>query len=133
MKYLMGLTIALILTAQGCASFGVTKYNDIVYPPTNPVNVKVFQFMPPDKDDYIIIAELHGSGAPVSSRENMVERLKEKAAEAGGDAIVLNYQERLKGFSSNGNVDYFGNYHSNSNPQYAPEMSGVVLKRKENK
>ncbi len=129
-KYFLLLCFGLL----GCASFSVSKYSNDNYAPTNPINIKIFQNMPPNKDDYLVIGEVNSSGAPLSNRSSMIERIKEKAAEIGGDVIVLNHQEVFSGMSGGGNSYNYGygytNYNMNTTAQYAPQMNGIILRYK---
>ena len=116
--------ILLCLIITGCASFKGVKYGGVNYPPTDPTNIKVFSYAPPG--EYVRIGEVSGKGAPLANRDNMVEKLKEKAGAMGGDAIILNIQEVESGYS--GYVSSTGNVYANKKRE--PRMTGVVLKYK---
>lgn len=121
----------LCLGLFGCASFSAIKYNDdIIYSPTNPNMVKVFNSEPPQA--YERIGEVSSIGAPYSNRNNIVERLKGKAAEMGGDAIILQSDEVTRGVVGNAN-SFGGSTSFNANIQRYPVMQGIVIKFEKNK
>ena len=121
-KYIV---ILLCLMITGCASFKGVKYGGVNHPPTDPTSIKVFSYAPPG--EYVRIGEVSAKGAPLSNRDNMVEKLKEQAGGMGGDAIILEIQEVERGVA--GNVNAYGGFSART--QYEPRMTGVVIKYEE--
>lgn len=85
-KYLY-LLMVLSLFIIGCISPKITPYTNILYPPTRPETVQVFQFTP--SIPFEIIGEVEVSGAAAASRNRVERKLKEEAARIGGDAVVV--------------------------------------------
>jgi len=81
------LTILLCLGLCGCASFYASRYPNDEYSPTSPDSIPVYNNYPPVP--YEIIGEVGGNGAPLSSWQGMGKRLREYAAQMGGDAVVI--------------------------------------------
>lgn len=75
------------LLLSGCASFEGKTLGGRAYPPTSPVNVKILEEAP--AEPYEVIGDVSAEGQTFAVQENMKERLKEKAAEMGGEAIIL--------------------------------------------
>jgi len=59
--------------------------------PTIAGNIPIYNNYPPN--DYEVIGELGAGGAPLSSWNGIGKRLREYAAQIGGDAIVIQSQE----------------------------------------
>ncbi|MCK9432507.1 MAG: hypothetical protein M0R00_06080 [Candidatus Omnitrophica bacterium] len=83
-KFFLGF---LCLMLSGCASFDGNTVGNKVYPPTSPVNIEILEQAP--SEPYEVIGDVNAEGQTFAVQENMKERLKEKAAEMGGDAIIL--------------------------------------------
>ncbi len=104
----------------GCATFGSQKYDNTYYPPTNPDNIAIYSFTP--QQEFIRVGEVYASGAALSNRTAMVNKLKIETAAMGGDAIVLQYEEH-----------YNGDYVTQSGthiPMNQPIMKGLVIRYK---
>jgi len=120
MKKFFGL-LFFVMFISGCATFSSVMYTDNIYAPTDPLRVKVFSNKPPQ--EYISIGEVSAKGASTSSRSNMIEQLKTKAAEMGGDAIILQTAEVAESIMTDTNSSFM-----TSNIQRRPVMNGVVIK-----
>ncbi len=72
---------------QGCATFYASRYPNNTYFPTDAKTVQIYYNMPPGEFEFI--GEVSGEGAPASNQDNMLLRLKEYAAQIGGDAIII--------------------------------------------
>jgi hypothetical protein len=135
----------------GCASASVARYPSAhTYLPTNPNNVAVYTNFPPT--EYETIGEIEGSGAPAATWGSVAWEMRKKAAEIGGDAVILlmqdtpfvgtintpgSFQGGTTGYgSSSGNIsayrtgnNVYGNYRgsdtytSTSNYTYNPPTS----------
>lgn len=81
------------MIVSGCTTINIVKYVDKIYPPTNPEDIKVFQFVPPFQ--YVKIGEISVE-APIVNLSLTIERLKERVAKMGGEAVILRLQE-MKG------------------------------------
>ncbi len=79
-----------MLFLQGCAAFQSIHYGEEYSPPTSVGNVQLLSCAPGKK--YIELGRVTVFGVTYSNREHMLNRLKEMAAEMGGDALIL--QER---------------------------------------
>ncbi len=89
----------LALTAMaGCASVSVQKFQDTLYPPTDPQKVVIFPEKPVNKT-FSELGEITVTGA---SDWPQVEKIfRAKAAEMGGDAVyVFNKQEETRQYVS---------------------------------
>jgi hypothetical protein len=147
------LAVCVILT--GCATASVARYpNAQNIPPTNPANVSVYTNFPPVQ--YEIIGEIEGSGDQFASWDMVSDEMRKKAAEIGGDAVVIQVRDTpfvgainrpgtIQGNtyghvnSPYGNYGGSGIYQSTSNYTYTPPSStpmygkyarGVVIKYK---
>jgi len=95
-----------VLFLQGCAAFKSIHYGEEYSPPTSVESVQLFSHNPEEK--YVELGQVTVFGVTHSNREHMINRLKEMAAEMGGDALIL--QER-------------------KTPMYMPKpIVGVVIK-----
>ena len=83
----------MLLLAAGCASASVARYPGVVYPPNKLANVIVYRNYPPVP--YQVIGEVNytasSSDAEWPSPEDM---LRSKAAKIGGDAVVIQVEDR---------------------------------------
>jgi len=121
------LLLIVCLAVSGCASFDSVTYDDRVrYRPTDPEFVKVFSNTPPR--NFVKIGEVSAKGMNISSRTNMIRRLKEDAAAMGGDAIILNTEEVVQGTSGRGRETDDGYFSVNTDINRYPVMSGIVIK-----
>jgi hypothetical protein len=149
MKKLIYLFIIAILV-NGCATASVTRYPSLYYPPTDPKNVAVYTNFPPAQ--YETIGKIEGSGAPAATWDSVAMEMRKKAAEIGGDAVVILVQDtpfvgtfntpgsirgNTTGYSnSSGNINAYGygnnvygsyrgsgTYRSTSNYTYTPPTS----------
>ncbi|MDP8234091.1 MAG: hypothetical protein P9M06_04755 [Candidatus Saelkia tenebricola] len=75
---------------QGCAAFQSIHYGEEYSPPTHVENIQLFSYNP--EKGYVELGQVTVFGVTHSNRIHMLGRLKEMAAEMGGDAVVL--QER---------------------------------------
>ncbi len=81
---------AVVLT--GCATASVARYpNAQNLLPTNPANVAVYTNFPPTP--YEVIGEVAGNGAPAASWDSVAGEMRKKAADIGGDAVVVLVQD----------------------------------------
>ena len=76
---------------SGCASFYCSRYPNDNYSPTVAERIPIYNNYPPTP--YEIIGEVGGNGAPASSWRGMGKRIRQYAAQIGGDAIVIQSQE----------------------------------------
>lgn len=77
---------------SGCATANVARYpSEHNYLPTNPNNVAVYTNFPPTQ--YEIIGEIEGSGAPAATWNSVAGEMRKKAAEIGGDAVIVLVQD----------------------------------------
>jgi hypothetical protein len=81
------LLLLLCLGLAGCASFYASRYPNDDYPATSPESIPIYNNYPPVP--YEIIGEVGGNGAPASSWQGMGKRIREYAAQMGGDAVVI--------------------------------------------
>jgi len=80
-----------VFLLAGCANFYCSRYPNCNYAPTVAANIPIYNNFPPTP--YEVIGEVGGNGAPASSWSGMGKRMREYAAQIGGDAIVLQSQE----------------------------------------
>lgn len=86
------LLLILCCLLSGCATANVAKYPSAHdYLPTNPNNVAVYSSFPPQ--EYETIGEIEGSGAPAATWGAVAVEMRKKAAEIGGDAVVILVQD----------------------------------------
>lgn len=123
-------TLAVALLAAGCASFSATKTDNTNYKPTDPDSVEILSAQP--KREFVRIGEVRASGETISSRENMIQRLKEDAANMGGDAIIMKVTETEPQLLKDGK-DIKSTYVLDFNKMYMPRMQGIVIKYKDTK
>ncbi len=74
----------------GCATFYANRYPNDHYAPTLARNIPIYNNFP--SEPYQVIGEIGGDGAPLSSWGGIGNRLREYAAQIGGDAIVIQQQ-----------------------------------------
>ncbi|MFA5271719.1 MAG: hypothetical protein WC412_05195 [Candidatus Omnitrophota bacterium] len=115
-----------VMLLSGCASFMAENVdNKIVYPPNNPESVKIFNEEP--NKPYIVIGEITAEGETLSRSDTMEQRLKDKAALMGADAVIFKVQERKPGMRANNMVE--GNsYVYNYNEIFAKKMTGKAIR-----
>ncbi|MFA5125340.1 MAG: hypothetical protein WC473_06010 [Patescibacteria group bacterium] len=82
---------AIAIFMSGCASFYCSKYPNCNYAATSAETIPIYNNFPPTP--YEVIGEVGGDGAPASSWSGMGKRMREYAAQIGGDAIVIQSQE----------------------------------------
>ncbi len=75
------------LIFQGCAAYKSVHYGQDYSPPTDVNNVEIFSFNP--GGSYIELGEVTVFGVTPTNRAHMLGRLKDMAAEIGGDAIII--------------------------------------------
>ncbi|MBN2120292.1 MAG: hypothetical protein JW734_04490 [Candidatus Omnitrophica bacterium] len=81
------LLTALILLFSGCATMKpASYYPEGKFPPTNPQDVLIIHSTP--AREHIVIGEV-----TVSSASYNEKTLKEKVAQAGGDAVIINLKD----------------------------------------
>jgi len=86
------LLTVLCLVLAGCASFDVTKSDESMkYHPTNPEEVKILEKAPEAK--YTVIGEIRAEGETLAIKDSMKQRMREEAAQIGGQAIILEIKE----------------------------------------
>ena len=79
---LLGLFLA------GCATFNAERApNEKIYTPTSPEVVEILDEAP--SRPYIVIGEVRAEGETFAMPESMKERMKEQAANMGGEAIII--------------------------------------------
>ena len=76
-----------VLFLQGCAAFQSIHYGEEYSPPTGVENVQVLFHAP--GEEYVKLGQVTVFGVTPSNRGYMLSRLKEMAAEMGGDALIL--------------------------------------------
>jgi hypothetical protein len=80
-----------VVTLSGCTTVRTVKYADeVVYPATNPEDIKVFSVPPPR--EYIEIGEISVE-APVYDAVKTIEELRGRVAKMGGEAVILRIPE----------------------------------------
>lgn len=121
----------LCLLLVGCASFDVTKMDNVkTYPPNNPADVEILTQEP--ARPYVVIAEIRAQGETISRQENMKERMKEKAAAMGADAIILKSDEEVRRFGQASKaVEDNQGYGVDINKMFTKKMKGKVIKFKQ--
>ena len=83
MRYLTALLgLAAVVSVAACSS-------GVKLPPVSPETVEVFLPGIPIAEDYKVIAHLEESFSLDTPQEEMYERLKERAAELGADAVIV--------------------------------------------
>lgn len=87
-KIIILLFVVVFLT--GCASFYCSRYPNNTYSPTVADNIPIYNNFPPSA--YEVIGEVGANGAPASSWGGIGKRMREYAAQIGGDAIVIQDQ-----------------------------------------
>jgi len=93
MRYFAALLgLAAVVAAVSCSS-GVNL------PPVSPEDVEVFLPGIPIADDYKVIARLEEAFSMDTDQEAMYARLKERAAELGADAVIV---DRVRSTSEGG-------------------------------
>jgi hypothetical protein len=123
MRKFLGMLLCLLLC--GCASFYAVKLDeDKVYPPTKPADVQILKKAP--EQPYIVIGEIRAQGETISVQENMEQRLKEKAADMGGDAIILEVKEDTYRIRRDG-VIVRQTYGFNLNKIFTKKMVGKII------
>ena len=85
------LVVALVVLLTGCVSTNVERYPNANYSPVDPSSVSVFSDFPPQS--YEIIGETEATGAPASNWGSVENGMRMKAAEIGGDAVVIIVQD----------------------------------------
>ena len=76
---------------SGCTAIRTVKYADkVVYPATDPEDIRVFSVIP--AGDYIEIGEISVE-APVYDVVETIEELRGRVAKMGGEAVILRPQE----------------------------------------
>jgi len=90
MKRLICLCIG-VLFISGCANFYCSRYPNNNYSPTVASALPIYNNFPPVP--YEVIGEVGADGAPASSWSSIGRRMREYAAQIGGDAIVIQSQE----------------------------------------
>ena len=71
----------------GCASFYAKQYPGYSYAPTIAKYIPIYDNYP--SGEYMIIGEVGSEGAPASRWAGMGKRMKEYAAQMGGEAVVI--------------------------------------------
>ncbi len=122
--------VLLCLLLAGCASFSIVKLgNGKVYAPSNPAGVRILTQEP--SLPYVVIGEVRAQGETISVRENMEQRLKEKAAAIGADAIILKTTVEVRGIVKSGKaVEQNQGYGIDFNKMFTKKMVGKVIKYK---
>ncbi len=80
----------MIMLISGCANFYSSRYPNSNYSPTIAEAIPIYNNFPPTP--YEVIGEVGAEGAPASSWSGIVKRMREYAAQIGGDAIVIQNQ-----------------------------------------
>lgn len=117
---------------NGCATFDIEKYTDKVYSPINPEDIQVLFIEP--SEQYIKLAEFSGFGIVTSFDSAVMQKLKQKAASIGADAIILQYQgmQEVVPYREGGYIfsESTGTmtYQPSSEAMYTPEMIAIVVK-----
>ncbi|MDP8216875.1 MAG: hypothetical protein P9L98_06155 [Candidatus Kaelpia imicola] len=76
-----------LLMLQGCAAYKSIHYGQDYSPPTDVDDIEIFSFSP--EGSYIQLGEVTVFGVTPTNRAHMLKRLKDMAAEMGGDAIII--------------------------------------------
>ncbi|MDP8252914.1 MAG: hypothetical protein P9X27_00730 [Candidatus Kaelpia aquatica] len=80
-----------LLMLQGCAAYKSVHYGQDYSSPTDVDDIEIFSFSP--GGSYIQLGEVTVFGVTPTNRAHMLERLKDMAAEMGGDAIIIEERE----------------------------------------
>ncbi len=116
----------LCLFLFGCASFDVIKSDESKhYPPTKPEDVKILEKAPEGK--YTIIGEIRAEGETLSIRESMKKRMREEAAELGGQAIILETKDKTYRVRNEG-VLVEHTYGFDFNKAVTKKMTGKIIR-----
>lgn len=115
----------LCLVFSGCASFEGNTVGNKVYPATSPVNIEILEQAP--AEPYEVIGDVNAEGQTFAVQDNMKERLKEKAAEMGGDAIILKVKVDTYKVSNDG-VVVGSTYGVDVGKIATKKMSGQVIR-----
>ena len=96
------------MVISSCAAFTSIHYGKEYAPPTDKAQIRVLTQKP--GDEYTELGEVTVFGVTDSNRAYMLRRLREMAAEMGGDALILQEREF---------------------PRYTPKpLRGIVIKWK---
>jgi hypothetical protein len=92
MKTKIAFAALVLFLASGCASVSVHRFNERVYPPTNPAKIVILPSKPAGQPDFIELGEITVTGA---NEWAQVEKIfRSKGAEMGADAVYVFNQKQ---------------------------------------